>query len=68
MNDFQSLREQTLTYGDFVKAFLVAIRNSEEADRNPALATSASVARERLEGLQNELEVVWKLYLVTKHA
>ena len=66
MNDCQSLREQTLVYADFVKAFLVAVRDSEEADRNPLIAASASVARERFEILQNDLDQVWTLYLRTR--
>jgi hypothetical protein len=62
MDDCHSLREKTLIYGDFVKAFLVALGTTDEAEQNPMLAASASVAREHFETLQKELDRVWELY------
>ena len=66
MQDCQNLREETLIYRDFVKAFLVSIRDSDAADRNPMLVASASAAREHFETLQNELDKVWDMYQRTQ--
>ena len=63
MDSCHKLHEQILVYGETVKAFLVAIRNTEEAERNPTLAASASGAREHFEALQAELARVWEQYL-----
>ena len=62
MDDCHSLREETIIYGDFVMAFLVAVAATGEAEQNPLLAASASVAREHFEMLQKELDLVWELY------
>lgn len=66
MDDCHGLREETLIHGNFVKAFLVAILNTNEAEQNPLLAASASVAREHFETLQKELDRVWELYQRTQ--
>ena len=63
MDDCHALHEQVIVYGETVKAFLLAIRNSDEAARNPILAASASTAREHFESLQAELARVWDQYL-----
>ena len=63
MDDCHALHEQTLAYGETVKAFLLSIRNSAEAECNPILAASASTAREHFESLQAELARVWDQYL-----
>lgn len=62
MDDCRGLYEETKIYGDFVKAFLVAVRNTDEAERSPMLVASAAAARERLETLQSELARVWSHY------
>jgi hypothetical protein len=66
MDDCHALHEQTLVYGEIVKAFLVAIRNTDEAERNQVLAASASSAREHFEALQKELDRVWDMYQRTQ--
>ena len=66
MDDCQTLHEKTLIYRDFVKAFLAAIGDADEAEQNPLLAASASVAREHFETLQKELDRVWELYQRTQ--
>jgi hypothetical protein len=61
-DDCCNLYQGTKVYGDFVKTFLVEIRNTDEAARNPLLAASASAARNHFFALQRELKRVWELY------
>jgi hypothetical protein len=62
MSDCRSLYEETKAYGEFVKRFLVEVRKTEEAARNPMLAASVSAARNDFFAVQRELKRVFEMY------
>jgi hypothetical protein len=62
MSDCRSLYEETKVYSEFVKRFLVEVRKTEEAARNPMLAASVSAARNHFFAVQRELKRVFELY------
>ena len=62
IDECRSLYEGTKIYGNSVKAFLVEIRKTEEASRNPILGASVAAARIHFFAVQRELQRVWELY------
>ena len=62
IDECRSLYEGTKIYGDSVEAFLVEIRKTEEASRNPILGASVAAARNHFFAVQRELQRVWELY------
>jgi hypothetical protein len=66
MENVDQLYEQTQKWGEAVKAFLVAVAESKEAETEPFIAHQSKLLREHYEWLQTDIDSVWSRWRATK--